>query len=175
MINIADSEDANIEEGLSRASELLAEQSASKVTVAVGSKKDQSIVQFSTSITEIPQSAMQLDELVQSLKEKDYPMLKAMKQNNMENRWVATGFEVPVMYYNVKLMSLYGIPIPYVEDMTLYNELNAFDDYIELVAPVVEVEECSALVANNCYGNQMWRIMHLRLSAMAAQLCIWVQ
>lgn len=153
VINIADSEDANIEEGLSRASELLAEQSASKVTVAVGSKKDQSIVQFSTSITEIPQSAMQLDELVQSLKEKDYPMLKAMKQNNMENRWVATGFEVPVMYYNVKLMSLYGIPIPYVEDMTLYNELNAFDDYIELVAPVVEVEECSALVANNCYGN----------------------
>lgn len=153
VIIIADSEDANIEEGLSRASELLAEQSASKVTVAVGSKKDQSIVQFSTSITEIPQSAMQLDELVQSLKEKDYPMLKAMKHNNMENRWVATGFEVPVMYYNVKLMSLYGIPIPYVEDMTLYNELNAFDDYIELVAPAVEVEECSALVANNSYGN----------------------
>ena len=153
VINIADSEDANIEEGLSRASELLAEQSASKVTVAVGNKKDQSIVQFSTAVTDIPQSAMQLDELVQSLKEKDYPMLKAMKHNNMENRWVATGFEVPVMYYNVKLMSLYGIPIPYVEDMTLYNELNAFDDYIELVAPAVEVEECSALVANNSYGN----------------------
>lgn len=148
-IRIEKGENANIEEGLVKAGEILAEQSGREVTADVGNTENRSDVRLTTSV--VPQSALQLNALVDSLGEKEYPMLKYMKQKNMENRWVATGFNVPVMYYNVKLMSLYNIAIPYAEDMELYNKLSTFDDYAELVAPVVEVEECFALVANEFY------------------------
>ena len=105
----------------------------------------------SEKFAEVPQSAMELDKLIHSLEERDYPLLNVMKQKSTENKWVATGFDMPVIFYNVKLMSLYDIPIPYVEDMTLYNKLLTFEDYIDLAKPIVEVEECELTISKETY------------------------
>ena len=151
-VSVANSDDTSVQSGLVKAGELLKEESGSKVTATMFDKIKSGVenVDYTTAV---PQSAMQLDKLVRSLNENDYPLLKTMKQKSPENKWVAAGFDIPVIYYNVKLMSLYDIPIPYVEDTELYNKLTKFEDYTALVAPVVEVEECAALVSKNAYSK----------------------
>ena len=151
-VSVANSDDTSVQSGLVKAGELLKEESGSKITATMFDKIKSGVenVDYTTAV---PQSAMQLDKLVRSLNENDYPLLKTMKQKSPENKWVAAGFDIPVIYYNVKLMSLYDIPIPYVEDTELYNKLTKFEDYTALVAPVVEVEECAALVSKNAYSK----------------------
>lgn len=151
-VSVANSDDTSVQSGLVKAGELLKEESGSKVTATMFDKIKSGVenVDYTTAV---PQSAMQLDKLVRSLNENDYPLLKTMKQKSPENKWVAAGFDIPVIYYNIKLMSLYDIPIPYVEDTELYNKLTKFEDYTALVAPVVEVEECAALVSKNAYSK----------------------
>ena len=104
-VSVANSDDTSVQSGLVKAGELLKEESGSKVTATMFDKIKSGVenVDYTTAV---PQSAMQLDKLVRSLNENDYPLLKTMKQKSPENKWVAAGFDIPVIYYNVKLMSL---------------------------------------------------------------------
>lgn len=148
-VSVERSNDVCLQSGFAKAGELLKEESGGKVTAKMLQKTGVGVK--SEKIAEVPQSAMELDKLIHSLEERDYPLLNVMKQKSTENKWVATGFDMPVIFYNVKLMSLYDIPIPYVEDMTLYNKLSTFEDYIDLAKPIVEVEECAALISKETY------------------------
>lgn len=148
-VSVERSNDVCLQSGFAKAGELLKEESGGKVTAKMLQKTGVGVK--SEKFAEVPQSAMELDKLIHSLEERDYPLLNVMKQKSTENKWVATGFDMPVIFYNVKLMSLYDIPIPYVEDMTLYNKLPTFEDYIDLAKPIVEVEECAALISKGTY------------------------
>ena len=148
-VSVERSNDVCLQSGFAKAGELLKEESGGKVTAKMLQKTGVGVK--SEKFAEVPQSAMELDKLIHSLEERDYPLLNVMKQKSTENKWVATGFDMPVIFYNVKLMSLYDIPIPYVEDMTLYNKLSTFEDYIDLAKPIVEVEECAALISKGTY------------------------
>lgn len=148
-VSVERSNDVCLQSGFAKAGELLKEESGGKVTATLLQKAGFGVK--SKKSAAVPQSAMDLDKLIRSLGERDYPLLKVMKQKSTENKWVATGFDMPVIFYNVKLMSLYDVPIPYVEDMTLYSKLSAFEEYIDLAKPIVEVEECAALVSKETY------------------------
>lgn len=96
---------------------------------------------------DVPSSAAVLNKLIRSLDERDYPLLQAYSDRFPGENWIALGFDVPVVFYNAKLMSLYGIDIPYTDDKNSYAEKASVEDYVAMTAPIVQVEECLPLVA----------------------------
>ena len=46
-------------------------------------------------------------------------------------------------------MSLYDIDIPYTENKDSYNEKRTIEDFVSMVEPIVQVEECLSVIASD--------------------------
>lgn len=119
----------------------------------VNGETSSSDIYFVKSSENVPSSAAPLDKLIRSLDVNDYPLLRDYSDKFTDGNWIALGFDVPVVFYNAKLMSLYGIDIPYTDSKDSYAEMQSINDYVAMVEPVVQVEECQSLVAANSLGD----------------------
>lgn len=117
------------------------------VSVDSGNNEGTDNVCFVTQRENVPSNAANLNKLIRSLDESDYPLLQKYSDRFSGENWIALGFDVPVVFYNAKLMSLYDIDIPYTENKDSYNEKRTIEDFVSMVEPIVQVEECLSVVA----------------------------
>ena len=117
------------------------------VSVDGGNNEGTGNVCFVTQRESVPSNAANLNKLIRSLDESDYPLLQKYSDRFSGENWIALGFDVPVVFYNAKLMSLYDIDIPYTENKDSYNEKRTIEDFVSMVEPIVQVEECLSVVA----------------------------
>ena len=102
---------------------------------------------------DVPSDAASLSKLVRSLDGSDYPLLQSYSDRFTGENWIALGFDVPVVFYNAKLMALYDIDVPYTDSKDGYTEKKTVGDYISMVEPIVQVEECLPLVVSDSVGS----------------------
>lgn len=117
------------------------------VSIDGGNNEGTGNVCFVTQWESVPSNAADLNKLIRSLDESDYPLLQKYSDRFSGENWIALGFDVPVVFYNAKLMSLYDIDIPYTENKDSYNEKRTIEDFVSMVEPIVQVEECLSVVA----------------------------
>lgn len=117
------------------------------VSVDGGNNEGTGNVCFVTQRESVPSNAANLNKLIRSLDKSDYPLLQKYSDRFSGENWIALGFDVPVVFYNAKLMSLYDIDIPYTENKDSYNEKRTIKDFVSMVEPIVQVEECLSVVA----------------------------
>ena len=117
------------------------------VSIDGGNNEGTGNVCFVTQRESVPSNAADLNKLIRSLDESDYPLLQKYSDRFSGENWIALGFDVPVVFYNAKLMSLYDIDIPYTENKDSYNEKRTIEDFVSMVEPIVQVEECLSVVA----------------------------
>lgn len=117
------------------------------VSVDGGNNEGTGNVCFVTQRESVPSNAADLNKLIRSLDESDYPLLQKYSDRFSGENWIALGFDVPVVFYNAKLMSLYDIDIPYTENKDSYNEKRTIEDFVSMVEPIIQVEECLPVVA----------------------------
>lgn len=108
---------------------------------------------FTSAQKEVPADAAPLDKLVRSLNTENYLLLGEYREKFEGENWIALGFDIPVIFYNAKLMSLYEIPVPYIEDRDSYASLRTVEDYVNAVEPIVQVEGCLPLVVDAALGD----------------------
>lgn len=123
------------------------------VSVDGGNNEGTDNVCFVTQRESVPSNAANLNKLIRSLDESDYPLLQKYSDRFSGENWIALGFDVPVVFYNAKLMALYDIDVPYTDSKDGYAEKKTVGDYISMVEPIVQVEECLPLVVSDSVGS----------------------
>ena len=118
--------------------------SVKKISASDSQKKGISIV-ISDKSTSDP-SNVTLEKLYSSLNSELYHFLPDIFESNSSPSYIPTGFDIPVIYYNGALLSLYDIKTPYLEDKDSYGQMTKWQDYEKLAEPIVEVEECMPIV-----------------------------
>ena len=138
---------------IQKMAEQMLKEDGAVIDIGAANSATKSNVCFVERQEDAPSDAASLSKLVRSLNGSHYPLLQSYSERFTGENWIALGFDVPVVFYNDKLMSLYDIEVPYTDNKNSYAEKKTVEDYISMVEPIVQVEECLPLVVSDGVGD----------------------